>query len=57
MTAEDRSRPLGSYGFVCRQIPTNRSCRHRQLPPDPAIRIDGQRLNKCLDSLEGLSGQ
>jgi len=57
MTNIDRYRPMGSHEFVCRRVPANKSCRHRQLPPDPEIKIDGQCLNKYLDSLEGLSGQ
>lgn len=57
MAPINRALRLGANAFIRRHIVPSSSHRQGQVPPDPEIVVDGPRLNKCLDSLEGLSGQ
>ena len=57
MAPINRAQRLGANAFIRRHVVPSSSHRQGQVPPDPEIVVDGPRLNKCLDSLEGLSGQ
>ena len=57
MVSINRTRRLGNHAFIRCSAASQATHRHQQLLPDPEILVDGQRLNKYLNSLEGLSGQ